>query len=266
MLRLQTGMLGTALCACLMAGCSKPSAEASAKLAEVPAAPPTPTTGYTAVEVTGGGTLKGTVTLVGNKPSLPVVRCAKDPEICGKPHPSQALLLGPNNALKNVIVSLTDIHAGRAGAAGQAHIDIKKCAYEPRVQAVPVKSNVMVTNQDEIPHDFNGALGSRSLFNRTVLGKSEIVDLYTPGMLTIGCDIHGVSGVAPACESGVIGVMPNPYFAVTGEDGTFAIPDVPPGNYTLQAWHETLGQQEQRVVMGPGATVVSDFKWSPKPN
>ncbi len=243
----------------LVASCSKSAPQPAAEAAP-PAAPPPPTSGYVTAPVNGGGTIKGTVTYVGAKPSLPAVRCARDLEICGRARPNQTVLLGPGGSLKNVILSLTDIHAGKPMVTRQARLDIKQCAYLPRVQAVAVKSSLMVTNDDLIPHDLGGSLGSRNVFNRIVLGKSEIVDLYTPGMLTIGCDVHSGSGATSTCETGVIGVMGNPYFAVSGDDGSYSISEVPPGAYTLRAWHETLGEQTQRITLSPSATVVADFK------
>jgi hypothetical protein len=247
----------------LAASCSKGEPKVAPE-ATPPAAAPPPTSGYVTEPVTSGGSIKGTVTYVGSKPSLPAVRCARDPDICGRAKPNQTILLGPGGTLKNVIVSLTDIHAGKAMTTNQARLDIKQCAYLPRVQAVAVKSSIMVTNGDLIPHDLGGSLGTRSVFNRIVLGRSEIVDLYTPGMLTIGCDVHSGSGAASTCETGVIGVMTNPYFAVTSDDGSFSITEVPPGPYTLRAWHETLGEQTQRVTISPSGTIVADFKLAPK--
>ena len=246
-------------------GCSKSEPKPAADEAAKAPAPP-PTSGYVTAPVISGGSIKGTVTYVGGKLSLPAVRCARDADICGKARLNQTILLGPGGSLKNVILSLTDIHVGKPMTTSQARLDIKQCAYLPRVQAVDVKSSMMVTNDDLIPHDLGGSLGSRSVFNRIVLGKSEIVDLYTAGMLTIGCDVHSGSGAASTCETGVIGVMTNPYFAVTGEDGSFSISEIPPGAYTLQAWHETLGEQTQRVTIQPSGTVVADFKMSPKGN
>jgi len=257
--RCLAAVVAIGLCA---VGCSKSAPKPPVE--EKPAAPP-PTTGYTAGPVTGGGAIRGTVSLTGAKPALPPVRCARDPEICGKSKPNQSLLLGPNDGVKNVILWLTDIHAGKAATPGQSRLDIKACAYQPRVQAVLAKSNVMVNNQDLVPHDLNGSIGPRSLFNRTILGKSEIVDLYTPGMVTLGCDMHDAAdGPTAGCENGAIGVMPNPYFAVTGDDGSFTISEIPPGNYTLQTWHERLGEQSQRVIVAPSATVVADFHLAAK--
>jgi hypothetical protein len=261
--KLEANLIGAMMALLALVSCSKGGPKVALEPTPPAAAPP-PTSGYVTVPVTSGGSVKGTVTYVGNKPSLPAVRCARDPDVCGRAKPNQTILLGPGGTLKNVIVSLTDIHAGKPMPTDQARLDIKQCAYVPRVQAVAVKSSIMVTNGDLIPHDLGGSLGSRNVFNRIVLGKSEIVDLYTPGMLTIGCDVHSGGGAAATCETGIIGVMPNPYFAVTGDDGSFSISESPPGPYTLRAWHETLGEQTQRVTVSPSGSVVADFKLGSK--
>jgi hypothetical protein len=156
----------------LAASCSKGEPKVAPE-ATPPAAAPPPTSGYVTEPVTSGGSIKGTVTYVGSKPSLPAVRCARDPDICGRAKPNQTILLGPGGTLKNVIVSLTDIHAGKAMTTNQARLDIKQCAYLPRVQAVAVKSSIMVTNGDLIPHDLGGSLGTRSVFNRIVLLRRD---------------------------------------------------------------------------------------------
>jgi Polysaccharide lyase family 4, domain II len=243
---------------------------AVAPAAKAPAAPPQaapapPPTGYTVGPVTEGGTVRGKVTLIGNKPVLPPVRCARDPDVCGKARPDQSLIVGVQNGIKNVLVSLTDIHSGKAATPAQATLDIKQCGYSPRVQALPVGSSLMVTNRDQIPHDLGGTFNGRNVFNRVVLKRSEKVDLYTAGVLTVGCDTHSGPGAAAGCETGVIGVMANPYFAITGDDGSYSIPDVPPGTYTLQAWHETLGVQTQKITLVANGTTAVGFPFAAKP-
>jgi hypothetical protein len=47
-----------------------------------------------------------------------------------------------------------------------------------------------------------------------------------------------------------VGVLPHPFFAVTGADGAFQLTGLPPGTYTVEAWHETLGRQTQSVTIG----------------
>jgi hypothetical protein len=56
-----------------------------------------------------------------------------------------------------------------------------------------------------------------------------------------------------------IGVVDNPYFAVTGADGSFEIPNLPPGDYVIEAWHETLGTQEQKITVLPQGKTTSSF-------
>lgn len=220
-------------------------------------------TGYTPGPVAGGGTIRGKVTLTGTAPKLPPVRCARDLDVCDK-IPNPTLLVGEGNGVKNVIVSLTDIHAGKAPAKSQPRLEIKHCAYSPRVQAVPVGSSLIAHNVDPIPHDLGASRGDRVFFSRTVLRSEEKIGLSSPAILSLGCDMHGGPGAAAACETGVLGVMENPYFAVTGDDGSFSIGDVPPGSYTLQAWHETLGDQSQRVTVASNGSATADFHFGVK--
>ncbi len=245
------------------AGCSadKPAPAPKAVAAPSPKVPAVPT-GYSPGPVIGGGTIHGVVTFEGKPPKLPPLKCARDADVCGKSQPNQTVIVGTEGGgLKNVIVSLTDIHAGKASAAkSEAKLDIKACTESPRVQAVPLGTTLVVTNTDPIPHDLNGGRGDRVLFNRTVLRSQERVVMSSPGMVNLSCDMHGKREYD--CETAAIGVMPNPYFAVTGADGSFSLTDVPPGSYTLQAWHETLGEQSQKVTLAASGSAAADFHFA----
>ncbi|MHB8419983.1 MAG: hypothetical protein ACYDCL_18055 [Myxococcales bacterium] len=219
-----------------------------------------PPKGYTGGPVAGGGAIRGRVTFTGKVPKLPPARCARDPEICGRPRPDERLLVDSSGGVRNAIVSLSDIHAGKPlPPKARAKLDIHACNYTPRVQALPLGTSLMVTNRDHIPHDLNAARGDRVLFNRVVMVDPERVDLSVPGMLLIDCDAHHKD--AP-CETGVIGVMPNPYYAVTGADGSFGLADVPPGTYTLTAWHETLGEKSARVTVAANGTATAELAFT----
>jgi hypothetical protein len=73
-------------------------------------------------------------------------------------------------------------------------------------------------------------------------------------MIPVKCNIH-------SWMHAFIGVVADPYFAVTGPDGTFEIRNVPPGSYVLEAWQEKLGTQEIKVTVAPSAKVESNFKF-----
>ena len=71
-------------------------------------------------------------------------------------------------------------------------------------------------------------------------------------MIRVKCNIH-------RWMHAFIGAVDNPYFAVTGSDGTFQIRNVPPGDYTIEVWTETLGIQERKITVSPAGEVETTF-------
>jgi uncharacterized protein (DUF2141 family) len=71
-------------------------------------------------------------------------------------------------------------------------------------------------------------------------------------MVKFKCDVH-------PWMNAYIGVLPHPYFSVTGNEGTFEIKDLPPGSYTVEIWHEKYGTQTQQVTVEEGGTATADF-------
>jgi Carboxypeptidase regulatory-like domain len=59
-----------------------------------------------------------------------------------------------------------------------------------------------------------------------------------------------------------IGVVTNPYYAVTGNDGSFSIKNVPPGDYTLSVWTASFGTQEHSVTVRAGESASVDFTFT----
>jgi uncharacterized protein (DUF2141 family) len=75
-------------------------------------------------------------------------------------------------------------------------------------------------------------------------------------MVQLRCDIH-------PWMRGWLGVVPHPFFAVTGEDGTFAFTGLPPGEYEVAVWHEKYGEKTARAALSPKGDVVLDYVFSP---
>ncbi len=71
-------------------------------------------------------------------------------------------------------------------------------------------------------------------------------------MVPVGCDVHG-------WMTAYIGVVDHPYFAVTGSDGSFELPNLPPGDYEIEAWHELYGTQTINVTVGESESATADF-------
>ena len=250
-----------------LAGCEeKTEAPAAAPAAAAPAAAPSatptsaaapagPTTGYQELAVTGGGTVSGKVIFEGAKPTLPLEKRNKDPNVCGKDSPNETLIVGAGGGVKNVIVYLKDIHQGKKFVPAAGSLDQIKCSYAPHVQALPVGSTLTVINSDPVLHNVHASLGAETVFNYAMPIKNQKIPkkLIKVGFVKLKCDVHG-------WMNGAIGVMESPYFAVTGDDGSFSLTDVPPGSYTVASWHERNGEQSQKVTVTAGGTATANFK------
>ena len=138
--------------------------------------------------------------------------------------------------------------------------------FEPRISAVSVGATLVFPNVDDIMHNvFSLAEGNRFDLGLYKSGAKKNFVFETPGLVRIYCNIHPQM-------SAFVHVMPNSYFAWAEPDGSFVIPDVPPGDYTLNAWHEEGEQMQPVVVTEQGANGVvvrldvSDFKKRPHLN
>ncbi len=202
---------------------------------------------YTTAEVTGGGSISGKVTLTGTKPALPPEKRDKNPEVCGTTFPNQTLQVGETGGIKFVIVYLKDITSGKALTPGTAELNQEKCAYHPHAQAIPVGTTLTVLNSDPILHNVHASLGASTVFNYAMPLKGQKIPkkLSKAGFVKLKCDVHG-------WMNGAIGVMDNPYFAVTDDNGNYTIDNIPPGSYTLAVWHERLGEKSQPVTVVAG--------------
>ena len=222
------------------------------KAADAPAEPSKPVflSKYQESDVTGGGTVQGTVVYNGSikkKTVLPT----KDKRVCGRVRKEPLILVGDGGAVKDSVVYLKGIGAGKPWPEILTRVpvlDQEGCKFHPHVQ-VARQGSLDIINSDPVLHNTHGYYGKRTAFNVALPEKDQKVTkvLKQPGTVKVDCDAHG-------WMLGWVHVVDNPYFFQTGDDGTFSITDVPPGDYTLAAWQEWLGEIEIPVTVRAGET------------
>jgi hypothetical protein len=205
---------------------------------------------YETAAVADGGTIKGKVVYQGTVPTKKIVP-TKDRATCGEVRDEPEVVVGPDKGVKDAVVWLKGIEKGKPlqKPAKPPEINNVKCVFEPHVQAVPLGA-VVVVNSDPVMHNTHAFHGKQTIFNVALPVKGQRIErkLTKPGMNRIECDTHGwMLAWIYAAE--------HPYHAVTGKDGSFTLSDVPPGSYTLVAWQEHTGEQEQQVTVKPKETV-----------
>jgi len=212
--------------------------------------------GYRGGPVTNGGTIAGTVTFGGKVPPRATIRVTKNPEVCGTSKPSEDLLVGAGGALRNAVVYLDGIDHGKPAEKTVVHLGQHGCVYVPHVQATTKGSKVALKSADPIMHNVHGTMTTgRMIFNVGMPGTGTVIrkKLRKTGIAVITCD------AGHTWMKAYIHVFAHPYFAVTGADGRFTLPDVPPGTYDLVVWHEKLGTKKTRVTVTAGATATASF-------
>ncbi|WP_375772035.1 carboxypeptidase regulatory-like domain-containing protein [Archangium gephyra] len=224
-------------------------APAPAPKAEAPAAAPVQ-------PVTGGASVRGTITFKGPAPTPAAVTPSDDPACDGMALKDQSVVV-TDGKLANVLVRVRGL-VPRSHPAQPALIDQQKCTYTPRVQGVTAGQPILIKNSDGTLHNARALTGSKTVFNVAQPPNAKAVPRNLPAdaeVIRLKCDIH------PWMAAWVV-VNPNPYFATSGTDGSFSIEHLPEGTYTLEAWHETLGTQTAEVTVKEGETTTASFAFS----
>ena len=204
----------------------------------------------------------GKVTYEGKAPTMKKINMAAVPA-CAAQHPQgvteEIMVVGKNKELANAVVSLKNPPTGGKPSATPAVLDQKGCQYHPHVLAVMIGQEVKVKNSDPFLHNVHGLPEENPGFN---FGQNNVDDgrpipkMKAPEYFRVKCDVHPWMAAQFA-------VFNHPYFATTGEDGTFTIKDVPDGSYDVVIWQEKLGEQDAGKVTVKGGKGELNFAMKP---
>lgn len=158
----------------------------------------------------------------------------------------------PQPEIRNVIIFFADMQAAKP-APRPASIAQKDEQFVPHVVAVTTGSAVAFPNDDPFFHNvFSLSRGASFNLGRYPSGTSRSKTFTRPGIVKVFCEIH-------SHMSAVVRVFDHNYFTVPGDDGEFVIGDVPPGEHTLVAWHERIGERRDKVTIRSGLATTINF-------
>jgi hypothetical protein len=169
-------------------------------------------------------------------------------------------LINDNGTLRNVFVYVKTGLEGKVFPPPRTPVilDQHGCAYQPRVLGMQARQPLLIRNSDDTLHNVHAMPTRSKEFNvgQPNKGMETTRTFTTPEvMVKFKCDVH-------PWMAAYIGVLDHPYFAVTGADGDVRIPELPPGTYEFEAWHETYGTKTQRVTLAPGETKELTFTFT----
>jgi len=233
-----------ALCIALAACGGGASEESAAPKTAAPAAPAT-----NPVDPATASTITGTITLQGTPPPNPPINMASDPYCMKLGAATTPTFIVSEGGLENVFVYVKDgLGTLKFPVPSQPVVlDQKGCSYTPRVFGIQVGQSLDIVNSDETLHNIHALPMANREFNRgqALQGMKYTTTFTTPEvMLPFKCDVH-------KWMNAWVGVLEHPFHAVSGKAGAFSLAGLPPGTYTIEAWHEKLGAQTQQVTIGP---------------
>lgn len=200
------------------------------------------------------GSISGTALYGAEFKPPPPLKTGKFQKACGREDVPNESLQVNGKGLKNVVIALEGSDLG--GEPVETSIDQKNCQYHPHVVALMKGSVLKIHSSDPINHNIHTYSFDNDPLNIMFVPGQDASEqeLEEPEIIKIECDLH-------SWMSAWVVVTENPYFAVSGDKGEFTIANVPPGEYTLTAWHETLGSLSREVKVDEGDAKI-DFDFS----
>ena len=188
------------------------------------------------------GNLTGKFVYDGPEPTPARLAITKDEQVCGKHNlVDESLMVGPDKGLQNVVIFLTDkkapVHPDyEATAKDTVKFDNHHCRFEPHILAMRSSQTLEIHNSDPLSHNSNLTPLGGGNFNQLISENNAVTYQFSKQQnapVPVTCSIH-------PWMKGYVFPRENPYVAVTGEDGSFEIKNLPAGKHEFQVWQEAV--------------------------
>jgi plastocyanin len=241
-------------CLLLATGCSPSATTNPSEQAQKPVVP------TFHVDPATAGSISGTIRYTGKRPAPKLIDMSDDPACVEAHHGKaydQSLVVSSKGDLANAFIYIkSGLEDKRFETPSTPVIvDQKGCWFRPRILGIQTGQALEVINSDPVTHNIHPMAEINREWNHSQgAGDPPITRHFTKPevMIPVKCNIH-------SWMRAYIGVVANPYFAVSKDDGTFTIPNLPPGTYTIAVWQEKLGTQERQVTVAPHANTLANL-------
>ncbi len=227
---------------------------------------------YKETGVADGGAVKGKVTFTGDMPADAVenILITKNADVCGKGEREVVWVDVKDGALRGVFVFIDKIKQGKKWEkpkGGEYLISQKGCRFRPWAQVVRPGPIVIRNSDPGVLHNINareligvekGRVVKKTLFNFGQPDPGDIRDKIKPRRsfyIGINCEAHNFM-------FGYLLAPVHPYAVVVGDDGSFSIDNIPPGKYTLKAWHPRFGVKKAKITISAKGSAGVNFEFS----
>ena len=230
-----------------------------------PAAPEAQPAAATSNGSADGGTITGKIKFTGTAPRNPTIDMSEEAACKAKyktGNPTEEnVVAGPANALANVFVYVSaglPANAKYQAPSAAVTLDQNGCRYHPHVLGIMVGQPFEIINSDPVLHNIKAIAKKNRPFNvsQPSAGMKTTRTFSTPEvMVNLECNVHG-------WMKAFLGVRSDPFYAVSGPDGSFSIKGLPPGTYTIEAWHEKFGTQTATVTVTGTESKTANFTFA----
>ncbi len=218
---------------------------------------------YDIVKIRNGGKIEGIVKFSGS--SIPRDKTFNSTEgSCGRELRTEKYLINKDNKIKNTVIFIKGIDYGKAIPDAAVNVNQLKCSFVPHVSIGFKGNKFTVKNEDPVLHTLHvyASISGKTAYSIAIPEKGAEVtkNLTKTGLMELNCDCH-------PWMLGYVYVFDHPYAAISDENGEFVIENIPPGTYTIEAWHEALGTvdlEDVKVESGKTTAINLQYTWEVK--